>query len=87
MTDKQDLFEAFDELGLFDMYEIEKIVKSHGAQIKWGDSGISDGCDDEEDTYVMYQSFDVVFSDGSRQWIKVYYGDITGLIGEIKIMD
>lgn len=66
-----------------DCDKIEQIITSNGCKIEWGDSGIEDGCDNDEDDYLMYQSFDIVYPDGSKDWVTIYYGDCSYTISEI----
>lgn len=69
-----------------DMDEIEKKLAEVGCKVKWGDSGIDDGCDDDdEDEYVMYQSCDITDINNESTWVKFYYGNNTYKITYIEI--
>ena len=63
---------------------IEGKLEELGCEVKWGDSGIDDG-GDGEDEYVMYESCDITDCDGETKWVTFYYGDNTREIWWINI--
>lgn len=62
----------------------ETLTNLLGRKVSWYDGGIDDGCDDEEDNYVMKGCFEVEDSDIT---IRIYYGDCTYEIGYVDIRD
>lgn len=50
-----------------------------------GDCGIDDGLDDGG--YLMYQSYDIHFKDGTKIWLKLYYTDYDGVITDLREKD
>ncbi|MCQ2232477.1 MAG: hypothetical protein MJZ30_11580 [Paludibacteraceae bacterium] len=79
------LQEIIDNFEMYDEHEIKSILEQHGASIRFCDSGIDDGCDeDEEDSYVMYSSCDITDCNRKTRSFKFYYGDVTSVIGWIR---
>ena len=62
----------------------EKLTEVTGYKCRCYDSGIDDGIDDDdcEDEYLMYSSFDF---QGLGLILRVYYGDVTDIIGDYEI--
>lgn len=62
----------------------EKLTELLGAEVSWYDGAIDDGCDDEDDEYVMKACFEVI---GTGITIRVYYGNNTLEIGYVDIRE
>ena len=60
----------------------EKLTEVTGYKCRCYDSGIDDGIDDDEDEYLMYSSFDF---QGLNLSLRVYYGNVTDIIGYYEI--
>ena len=70
------------ELFLGDEEFEEKLTEVTGYKCRCYDSGIDDGIDDDEDEYLMYSSFDF---QGLNLILRVYYGNVTDIIGYYEI--
>lgn len=60
----------------------ENLTKYFNKEVSWYDGGIDDGCDDDEDEYVMKACFEVI---GTPIRIRVYYGNNTLNIGYVEV--
>lgn len=64
-----------------DVDEVKSDIESMFGEMKFIDEKIDDGCDDDEDdNYVMMRSYDFTYK-GVDFYIRLYYGDCTGLVG------
>ena len=62
----------------------ENFTKIVGSEVKWYDSKIDDGTDDETNKYVMASFFKGKYK-GFTLYVSVYYGDGDLLIGDIDV--
>lgn len=81
---EEKIIEFLDENELFwgDKEFEEKLTEVTGYKCRCYDSGIDDGIDDDEDEYLMYSSFDF---QGLNLILRVYYGNVTDIIGYYEI--
>ena len=81
---EEKIIEFLDENELFlgDEEFEEKLTEVTGYKCRCYDSGIDDGIDDDEDEYLMYSSFDF---QGQNLILRVYYGNVTDIIGYYEI--
>ena len=78
------LIERLEDSVFTDTEDIGKIISEYaGAPARCFDCDYDNGCDeDEEDDYVMYACYEI---GGYETIVRVYYGDVTGVIGCVTV--
>lgn len=65
---------------------LKEEFKDRGVWFRSVDSKIDDGADNEEDNYIMMDSYDVIIGTthfNSVYYVRIYYGDVSGIIGYV----
>jgi len=83
----ENAFELDEALTEYEMKERLEEVLGNDYVVKQQDSWIDDGCEeDEEDEYVMGVLFSIQDTKTNDSVdVRIYYGDVTGKIGWVKI--